>query len=109
MQAHLYEILEKAIKAPSGHNTQPWKFKTTANVITIFPDYERALPIVDADNYALLISLGCALENIVITAAHFGNNTSVQMDLQNEDKEQITIILTRFTFKSNDLFLAILT
>lgn len=69
MQAHLNEILEKAIKAPYGHNTQPWKFRTDGNVISIFTDYERALQVVDADNY------------------------------QNGDKEQIMIALRPSTFK----------
>jgi len=102
MQAHFNEILEKAIKAPSGHNTQPWKFKTDGNVISIFPDYERALQVVDADNHALFISLGCALENIIIAAEHFNYETVIKMDLKNGNREQITITLTPSSFKSND-------
>lgn len=59
-------LVECAIKAPSGHNTQPWKFENIENGIIIHPDFKRALPVVDANNYELYISLGCALENILI-------------------------------------------
>jgi len=62
-------LVEQAIKAPSGHNTQPWKFENTDDGIIIHPDFSRALPVVDRDNHALYISLGCAIENIIIAAS----------------------------------------
>ncbi len=61
-------LIECAIKAPSGHNTQPWKFENIETGIIIHPDFRRALPVVDSDNYELYISLGCALENLLIAA-----------------------------------------
>jgi hypothetical protein len=67
-------LVECAVKAPSGHNTQPWKFENAANEIIIHPDFKRALPVVDADNYELYISLGCALENMLIAAKQKGYN-----------------------------------
>ena len=65
-------LVECALKAPSGHNTQPWKFENTENGIIIHPDFIRALPAVDAENYELYISLGCALENLLIAAKQKG-------------------------------------
>ncbi len=65
-------LVSCAIKAPSGHNTQPWKFENIDNGIIIHPDFSRALPVVDDDNHALYISLGCALENIVIASTQRG-------------------------------------
>ncbi len=61
-------LVEHAIKAPSGHNTQPWKFENTQDGIILHPDFKRTLPVVDVDNYELYISLGCALENLLIAA-----------------------------------------
>ncbi len=48
-------LVECAIKAPSGHNTQPWKFENIENGIIIHPDFKRALPVVDADNMVMPI------------------------------------------------------
>jgi hypothetical protein len=93
MNYSIEQILQKAIKAPSGHNTQPWKFNVTENSITIFPDYERALQVVDADNHALFISLGCALENLVIAAAHYGYDSIIEMHLESEGAENIKVNL----------------
>jgi len=71
-------LVECAIKAPSGHNTQPWKFENNVNGIIIHPDFKRALPVVDAENYELYISLGCALENLLIAAKQKGYKCNVQ-------------------------------
>ncbi|MBD3386211.1 hypothetical protein GF407_14980 [candidate division KSB1 bacterium] len=64
------EMIRFATMAPSGHNTQPWKFSLHENTITIFPDYKRRLAVVDPDDHALFISLGCALENLIITESN---------------------------------------
>lgn len=71
-------IVECAIKAPSGHNTQPWKFENTQDGIHIHPDFSRALPVVDKDNYELYIGLGCALENLLIAASQKSYSYTVQ-------------------------------
>ena len=65
-------MIEQAVKAPSGHNTQPWKFIIHSDHIDILPDFSRALPVVDPDHRELFVSLGCAAENLCIAAAHKG-------------------------------------
>lgn len=77
MDPTLARLLEMAIRAPSGHNTQPWSFSVSGDTIRIFPDYSRRLPVVDPDDHALHISLGCALANLVIAAAHHGLASTV--------------------------------
>ena len=62
------ELISYAIKAPSGHNTQPWLFRMQPNEIEILPDFGQSLPIVDPMNRELYISLGCAAENLCIAA-----------------------------------------
>jgi hypothetical protein len=71
-------LVECAIKAPSGHNTQPWKFENIDTGIIIHPDFKRALPVVDTENYELYISLGCALENLLIAAKQKGYKCQVK-------------------------------
>jgi hypothetical protein len=72
MESKFREILRYAILAPSGHNTQPWMFSIEDEMIRITPDYSRRLAVVDPDDRELFISLGCALENLVISARQTG-------------------------------------
>lgn len=73
-------MIEQAAKAPSGHNTQPWKFKLNQNSIDIYPDFTKSLPVVDPDNLELFVSLGCAAENLCIAASHKGYQATVSID-----------------------------
>lgn len=84
-------MVEQAIKAPSGHNTQPWLFKLNESNIEIHPNLEKSLPIVDFDNRELFVSLGCATENLCIAASYMGYETSVS----NNNEGLITINLTK--------------
>lgn len=72
MSAQMRELVRYATLAANGHNTQPWKFALKENSIEIHPDYSRRLPVVDPDDRALWISLGCALENLLVTAQAVG-------------------------------------
>lgn len=88
----LFEIINDAGKAPSGHNTQPWKFEAGENKIVLRPDFNRRLKVVDADDHALFISLGCALENLILSAKAHGFNTAISQKLGDPDI-QITVDL----------------
>lgn len=72
MQETMLDIIRAAILAPSGHNTQPWKFSIREKEIKLLPDFSRRLPFVDPDDRELFISIGCALENLLIACHRFG-------------------------------------
>lgn len=72
IEERLKFLLRYAILAPSSHNSQPWKFSVGDNEIRIFADKTRWLKVADADQRELHISVGCALENLLIAAEHFG-------------------------------------
>ena len=65
-------LLRYAILAPSGHNSQPWKFSVGKDEIHILTDETRWLQIGDPDQVNMHIAIGCALENLLIAAEHFG-------------------------------------
>jgi hypothetical protein len=65
-------LLRYAILAPSSHNTQPWKFSVGEDEIKVFVDRTRWLKVADPDQRELYISVGCALENLLIATEHFG-------------------------------------
>lgn len=66
--AQMRMLVHFATLAANGHNTQPWKFAIQENAIEIHPDTSRRLPVVDPVHRELWISLGCALENLLIAA-----------------------------------------
>ncbi len=70
-------LIRFAVLAPSSHNSQPWKFEIKENQIIIHADMRRALPQSDKNHRQLFISLGCALENILIAADYYGFATQV--------------------------------
>ncbi|MFZ3148863.1 MAG: hypothetical protein WA137_07460 [Methanothrix sp.] len=70
-------LLRYAILAPSGPNTQPWKFAIHECGISVFADLSRALPFVDPSNRTLYMSVGCAIANLAVAGAHFGFAPSV--------------------------------
>jgi hypothetical protein len=65
-------LLRYAVLAPSGPNTQPWKFSIKDNEVSVIADFTRSLPAVDIDNRTLYISHGCVLTNLLMAAEHFG-------------------------------------
>lgn len=70
-------LLQFAVLAPSSHNTQPWRFSIRRDAIRIFADESRWLKVADPSQRELYISLGCALENLLIAARHFGYSPRV--------------------------------
>ena len=77
MTAQIRELIRYAILAPSGHNTQPWRFAIEGDTVQIKPDYARRLPVVDPLDRELWISLGCAVENFIIAANATGIKTEI--------------------------------
>lgn len=63
--------------APSSHNTQPWHFEWTGDQLRVYPDLTRWLPVADADRRELYISVGCALENLQLTAQMFRYRSNI--------------------------------
>lgn len=72
MESKLKFLVRYAILAPSGHNTQPWKFKLNKNTIEVWMDKERRRNGVDPENRELYISLGCTIANLEVAAKYFG-------------------------------------
>jgi nitroreductase len=51
-----------AVRAPSIHNTQPWRWLYRDGVLELYADRARQLPTLDPDGRAVLLSCGAALE-----------------------------------------------
>lgn len=64
-------LLRYAILAPSSHNSQPWLFRVDDARVELHADERSWLRESDPDRRELYISVGCAVENLVIAAQHF--------------------------------------
>lgn len=100
----LYSLVRSATLAANGHNTQPWKFAINENFIEIYPDFSRQLPVVDPHHRELWISLGCALENLLISACAAGYAVEV---FYPDSSERIRVNLTPNSPQPSRLFEAI--
>jgi hypothetical protein len=66
------DLVRSAVLAASAHNTQPWRFCVPANRIELFADPDRNLGAMDPFRREMHLSLGCALENLLIATARDG-------------------------------------
>ena len=74
------QLVARAVRAASSHNTQPWRFRLEDARITILPDRSRRCPAVDPDDHHLFASLGCAAENLSLAAQALGFDGQVRFD-----------------------------
>ncbi|WP_327117052.1 NAD(P)H nitroreductase [Nocardia sp. NBC_01730] len=64
--------LALAVRAPSVHNTQPWRFRIGERGVRIYLDPTRAHPSTDPDQRDLVLSCGAALHHLRIALAAMG-------------------------------------
>lgn len=101
-------VLNYAILAPSTHNSQPWLFKINAPECQIYYDPKLILPEADPKTRDLYISIGCAIENLILAARYFNIFDSISYG-PFENKEQLaTIRFKKYTSVRNDEYKIIL-
>lgn len=100
--AQMTEIIRYATLAPSGHNTQPWRFRIDKQSIAILPDLSRRTPVVDPDDHHLFVSLGCAAENLLQAAKAFGFMGNAEFSP--DSSGSITVALERSRAEESPLF-----
>src|SRR5437764_14995268 len=74
--ALLHRAAMRAMRAPSIHNTQPWRFVLTQDALEIHADRTRRLKVLDPRGRQLRISLGCALFHARVAIAPAGHEPS---------------------------------
>jgi nitroreductase len=68
----LRAALQLAVRAPSVHISQPWRWRVGRESAQLHADWSRLLPATDPDGHDLLISCGAALHHLLIALAGLG-------------------------------------
>lgn len=71
-------IVEAATRAPSIHNTQPWRFTAAGDRLHVSTDPGRALPVLDPSGRQRVISCGVAVEFAVVALRAAGREVRVE-------------------------------
>ena len=99
LKNQIKSLLKHVILAPSGYNTQPWKFKLGQNTLEIIPDYTRARLNTDPDYREFFMSLGAAATNLEISAKNIG--LSFKKSYRLNDKDNDYAICYKFSDSKN--------
>jgi nitroreductase len=73
----MHAALELACRAPSVHNTQPWRWRIADHSVHLYADESRLLPATDPTGRELVISCGAALHHARVAFASVGWRTDV--------------------------------
>jgi hypothetical protein len=71
-------LIRVAARAPSLHNTQPWRFRVGEQAIELYADRRRQLPE-DPDGREMLISCGAALYGLRLAVRSLGHLPEVDL------------------------------
>jgi nitroreductase len=86
------QVVAAATRAPSIHNTQPWRFRGSADRLEVLLDRERALPVLDPTGRQQIISCGIAIGFAVVALAARGQAAEVILVPEGEDSDLLAAI-----------------
>lgn len=101
-------LVQSAILAANPHNSQPWLFRVSETQLDLFADPARNIGSIDPFLREMYTGLGCALENVVLSARALGYRPRVQLLPDPENSEHVARIeLTPGDARPSELYHAI--
>lgn len=97
MQEIVKQILTDAVYAPSGDNSQPWKFKIGDNFFDIFNIPDKDLSPYNFLQRGSLVAHGALLENVFIISSHLGYKANVLLFPENKNPSLIARVILEKT------------
>ncbi|CQD15203.1 putative NAD(P)H nitroreductase [Mycobacterium lentiflavum] len=100
-------VLALASRAPSVHNTQPWRWLVGEQSLHLYSDATRQLPNTDPDGRDLILSCGAALNHCVVAFAAVGWHAKVSRLPNPADPNHLAAIeLSQHKSDASDIALA---
>ena len=93
LRSEIASIVASASRAPSIHNTQPWRWTSDGHVLDLRADRTRQLHVADRDGHSLLVSCGAAAELTALGLLKHGWTSQVAVLPDDTDRD----LLVRFT------------
>jgi nitroreductase len=84
--------VELAVRAPSVHNTQPWRWRIRTGRLELHADRSRQLEVIDPSGRALLVSCGSALVQARIALEVTGYTVTVTRGPDHADPDHLATI-----------------
>ncbi len=91
----LAHILELACRAPSLHNSQPWRWTLEGGILRLFADHARVGHHTDITGREVILSCGAALDHLQVAAAAAGWQTIVDRKPDLQDHNHLASIVFR--------------
>ncbi len=85
-RADIKKILDAGVQAPSGDNSQPWRFEVSDNCISIYNLPGKDNPVLNYEQRGSYIAHGALVENIVIASMKFGYTATVRSFPDHRDR-----------------------
>ena len=93
--AELIIAVERALRAPSVHNTQPWRWRVDDDAVQLHADWTRHLVATDPDRRDLVLSCGAALHHLLVALAARGLEADVDRLPDPDDTGHLATVTLR--------------
>jgi len=103
----IHAALSLATRAPSIHNSQPWRWRVGDESLHLYADRSMRLPNTDPDGRDLMLSCGAVLHHCVVALAALGWQAKVHRFPNPADPEHVAAVeVSRYPASDLDIMLA---
>jgi hypothetical protein len=100
--SQLEAAVEDALRAPSVHNSQPWRWRISTGEVRLYADEERHLIATDPDRRDLVLSCGAALHHLCVALAARDLAADVRRLPDPEDRTLLATVSVRHEPRGGD-------
>jgi hypothetical protein len=86
------EAVELACRAPSVHNSQPWRWVAEGEVLHLFVDRDRAVPGTDRSGRDTILSCGVVLDHVRVAMLAAGRESRITRFPDPQDPDHLACV-----------------